>query len=86
LWFYRICAGFISYSYYIKIMELDERVRTIELEMASHEAQCEERWKTTFNRLQDIDESLQRIESRVMAGGGAIILFMLGLLATHWMS
>jgi len=67
-------------------MELDERVRTIELEMASHEAQCEERWKTTFNRLQDIDESLQRIESRVMAGGGAIILFMLGLLATHWMS
>ena len=86
MWFYRICAGFISYSYYIKIMELDERVRTIELEMASHEAQCEERWKTTFNRLQDIDESLQRIESRVMAGGGAIILFMLGLLATHWMS
>lgn len=66
-------------------MELDERVRTIELEMASHEAQCEERWKTTFNRLQDIDESLQRIESRVMAGGGAIILFMLGLLASHWM-
>lgn len=67
------------------MMELDERVRTIELEMASHEAQCEERWKTTFNRLQDIDESLQRIESRVMAGGGAIILFMLGLLASHWM-
>lgn len=66
-------------------MELDERVRTIELEMASHEAQCEERWKTTFNRLQDIDESLQRIESRVMAGGGAIILFMLGLLASLWM-
>ena len=66
-------------------MELDERVRTIELEMASHEAQCEERWKTTFNRLQDIDESLQRIESSVMAGGGAIILFMLGLLASHWM-
>lgn len=66
-------------------MELDERVRTIEVEMASHEAQCEERWKTTFNRLQDIDESLQRIESRVMAGGGAIILFMLGLLASHWM-
>lgn len=66
-------------------MELDERVRTIELEMASHEAQCEERWKTTFNRLQDIDESLQRIESRVMAGGAAIILFMLGLLASLWM-
>jgi hypothetical protein len=66
-------------------MELDERVRTIELEMASHEAQCEERWKTTFNRLEGIDETLARIESRVMAGGAAIILFMLGLLASHWM-
>jgi hypothetical protein len=61
-------------------MELDERVRTMELEMASHEAQCEERWKTTFNRLQDIDESLQRIESRVIAGGGATLLFLVGLI------
>jgi hypothetical protein len=65
--------------------QLDERVRTIELEMASHEAQCEERWKTTFNRLEGIDETLGRIENRVMAGGAAIILFMLGLLASLWM-
>ena len=26
-------------------MDLDDRVREIEVEMASHEAQCEERWK-----------------------------------------
>lgn len=64
---------------------MEDRVRDLELEMASHEAQCEERWKTTFNRLEDIDEALQRIESRVMAGGAAIILFMAGLLASHWM-
>lgn len=66
-------------------MNMEDRVRHLELEMASHEAQCEERWKTTFNRLEDIDEALQRIESRVMAGGAAIILFMAGLLASHWM-
>lgn len=66
-------------------MNMEDRVRHLELEMASHEAQCEERWKTTFNRLEDIDEALQRIESRVMAGGAAIILFMAGLLASHWL-
>lgn len=66
-------------------MDLDERVRTIELEMASHEAQCEERWKTTFNRLQDIDDSLQRIESRLIAGGAATLLFLMGLVASHIM-
>ena len=66
-------------------MDLDERVRTIELEMASHEAQCEERWKTTFNRLEDIDEALQRIENRLIAGGAATLLFLMGLVASHIM-
>lgn len=66
-------------------MDLDERVREIEVEMASHEAQCEERWKTTFNRLNDIDEHLQRIENRILAGGGATLLFLMGLVASHMM-
>jgi|TARA_Y100000033_G_C2707707_1_gene91776 hypothetical protein len=64
-------------------MDLDDRVREIEVEMASHEAQCEERWKTTFNRLNDIDEHLQRIENRILAGGGATLLFLMGLVASH---
>ena len=33
-----------------------ERIHTFESRMAAHEAQCEERWKTTFNRLDDIGE------------------------------
>jgi hypothetical protein len=57
----------------------------MEVEMAAHEAQCEERWKTTFNRLDDIDEGIARIESRLIAGGGAALLFLLGLLASHMM-
>jgi len=64
---------------------IDERVRVMEVEMAAHEAQCEERWKTTFNRLDDIDEGIARIESRLIAGGGAALLFLLGLLASHMM-
>lgn len=62
-----------------------ERIHTLESRMAAHEAQCEERWKTTFNRLDDIDGHLDRIEGRVMAGGGTVIIFLLGLLATHIM-
>ena len=39
-----------------------EKLYSLESRMAAHEAQCEERWKTTFNRLDDIDSHLQRIE------------------------
>lgn len=66
-------------------MDLDDRVREIEIEMAAHESQCEERWKTTFNRLNDIDEHLARIESRIIAGGGATLIFLIGLLAERLM-
>ena len=38
------------------IADLDKR-------MSSHEAMCEERWKTCFNRFDDMDSSISRIES-----------------------
>ena len=60
-----------------------EKLHLLASRMAAHEAQCEERWKTTFNRLDDIDGHLQKIESRVMAASGTIILFLLGLVAAH---
>ena len=41
-----------------RVDNLDMRVRDIEIEMAQHDAQCEERWKTTFNRLMDIEEGI----------------------------
>ena len=76
---YSVCASVISYSYNTK-MNMEDRVRHLELEMASHEAQCEERWKTTFNRLEDIDDALQRIENRLISGGAATLLFLVGLI------
>jgi len=63
-------------------MDLNDRVREIEVEMAQHEAQCEERWKTTFNRLMDIEDGLKRIENRIMVAGGSIILFLAGVIVT----
>ena len=63
-------------------MDQENRIRSIELEMAQHEAQCEERWKTTFNRLTDIDEALKRVENRIMVAGGSIIIFLAGVIVT----
>ena len=40
------------------------------------------RWKTTFNRLDDIDGKLDRMEQRQLHMGGAIILFLAGLVVT----
>ena len=63
-------------------MDQENRVNDLELEMARHEAQCEERWKTTFNRLDDIDVGLKRIENRIMVAGGSIIVFLAGVIVT----
>ena len=63
-------------------MDLESRVRNIEVEMAQHESQCEERWKTTFNRLMEIEESIRRIESKIMMGAGSLILFLAGVIVT----
>ena len=63
-----------------RVDNLDTRVRDIEIEMAQHDAQCEERWKTTFNRLMDIEDHLKRIETRVMLGAGSLIVFLAGVI------
>lgn len=62
--------------------DIDYRVRELEIEMSQHEAQCEERWKTTFNRLQDIEDGLNRMENRLLMGAGSMILFLSGVIVT----
>ena len=57
-------------------------VREIEVEMAQYDAQCEERWKTTFNRLQDIEDGMKQMESVLFMGAGSMILFLAGVIVT----
>jgi hypothetical protein len=61
---------------------LEQRINTLENQLDKHEVQCEERWKTNFQRLGDIEKAIERIESRIMAVGGAVILFLAGLVVT----
>ncbi len=60
-----------------KIMELDARQR-------EHEAMCEERWKTCFNRLGTLDDGVSRLETiligvtgTIIAGGASVLLTIL---------
>ena len=62
--------------------KIEERVREIEIEMAQHDAQCEERWKTTFNRLMDIESAIKSMESKLMVGAGSLILFLAGIIVS----
>jgi hypothetical protein len=65
-----------------RVENLEERVREIEIEMAQHDAQCEERWKTTFNRLIGIEDAMKQMESRLLVGAGSMIVFLAGVIVT----
>ena len=64
-------------------MERNEpKLDKLEIELATHEVQCEERWKTCFQRLTDVEGGLRRIESRMTVMGGTVIMFLAGVLVT----
>lgn len=65
-----------------KFIETSDKINNIEKEFSVHEAQCEERWKTTFTRLEGIEHTLQRMDSRMLSMGGTIILFLAGVIVT----
>ncbi len=67
-------------------MSEQSELNNVKSELRAHEVQCEERWKTTFNRLDDIDSKLDRMEQRQLHMGGAIIMFLAGLVVTLIMS
>lgn len=63
-------------------MEQNEKITNLEKGLYAHEVQCEERWKTCFQRLEDLETSLNRVESRMVSMGGTVILFLAGVLVT----
>ena len=65
-----------------RFLQTAAQVDKLEIELATHEVQCEERWKTCFQRLEDVERGLMRIESRMVAMGGTVILFLAGVLVT----
>ena len=56
-------------------------------ELVKHEAVCAERWKTAFNRFDDLDTSVKRLETIAISVAGAVIvggsIVIWDLLANH---
>ena len=63
-------------------MEQNEKINDLEKGLFAHEVMCEERWKTCFQRLEDVENSLNRIETRMTHMGGTVILFLAGVIVT----
>jgi D-arabinose 5-phosphate isomerase GutQ len=59
---------------------------TVANDLAKHEAVCAERWKTAFNRFDDLDENVKRIETILISAAGTIIVAGCGLIVTLWMN
>ena len=51
-------------------MEADE----VALELAKHEAVCAERWKTAFNRFDNLDRQVSRIETVMISCSVCLIV------------
>ena len=65
--------------------DLQRQVDLIESELQVHATQCEERWKTIFERMESVEETLARMENRIITASGVIIMFLLGLIAAQVM-
>ena len=63
-------------------METNEKVTDLEKGLYAHEVMCEERWKTCFSRLEDVETALNRIEGRMVRIGGTVIMFLAGVIVT----
>jgi len=62
--------------------DIEKRLRIFEVDLVAHETQCEERWKTNFTRLTDMERQLSRIEKMIWTGGAATIFFLATIVAT----
>ena len=60
----------------------DEELQELKTQFLVHEKECAERWKTTFNKLDEIDSRLDRVLNLIVAGGATTVMFLLGLMST----
>lgn len=72
---------------------LNKELQELVTDFRTHEAVCEERWKTIFNevrdaaidskdRNRDMKESLNKLHRLVWSVGGALILFLAGIVVS----
>lgn len=60
----------------------ETEVNELRTQFLVHEKECAERWKTTFSRLDEIDNKLEKAMTRQLQMGLALITFLAGLVVT----
>ena len=50
--------------------------------LTAHEAQCEERWKTIFHRLEDLEAKLDRLQFMLLGATGTVVIFLSCIILT----
>ncbi len=50
--------------------------------LAKHEAVCAERWKTVFNKMEDHEKAISRVETILISVAAAVITGGCGVIAT----
>ena len=50
--------------------------------LTAHKAQCEERWKTIFHRLEDLEAKLDRLQFMLLGATGTVVVFLSGIILT----
>lgn len=63
-------------------MNTEERIYEAIRRIERHEAMCEERSKTIFNRLSAIEDGLESINNTLLKGAGVLICGMAGLVVS----
>ena len=63
-------------------MELTPNERELTTRFSAHEAQCEERWKTVFARLEVMEKKMDKLHSLSLTATGTVILFLGGIIIT----
>ena len=64
------------------MMESQSEDKELHTRFASHEAKCEERWKTIFMRLENIEAQMAKLQSLLLTATGTVILFLCGIILT----
>ena len=54
----------------------------VHLELAVHEKECAERWRTAFHKFEKIDADVEKIRVKLDSGTRTIIGLLIGLLAS----
>jgi len=57
-----------------------ENIVQLDLRMSTHEVMCDERWKTCFSRLDDLDSNIGRLETIAIGACGTIIVGSVGVI------